>query len=502
MTSAKIPAIDADALVIGCAQTADGAKLITDGLEGLDAATVQRLEVLAKQLGITGKPDAVYKYPTPRDLRARLLVLTGLGEPKPDGTFTPEALRRAAGAAMRSLSGSQSAAIALPTPDEASLTAVVEGAFLGDYAFTKYKTGPDQKTPVADIQVVTALKRSERAKDAFYRAEIIAKAVGRARDLVDTPPNVLYPGSFAEIARSTVKELTGNKVKVNILSEKQLQAGGYGGIVGVGQGSSRPPCLVVLSYSPPNARAHVGLVGKGITFDSGGLNLKTTEKFIHLMSLDMAGAATVLETVIVAAQLNLPVAVTGYLCLAENMPGGHAQRPGDVVTMRDGTTVEIFNTDAEGRLVMGDGIADAVAAGCDPIIDVATLTGASKIAFGMRTGAVMGTPSVRDAVVAAAADAGEQLWPMPLPEELDPSGKSVIADLVNATSVKAGGMLFAAKFLAHFYGDANWAHIDMAGPAYNGDNGWGYTPKGGTGFGVRTLVTLLEDIAATSDGVG
>jgi len=496
MTSAKIPAIDADALVIGCAQGPDGNVVLTGNLDGIDDATADRLESLAKQLGITGKLDAVYKYPAPRDLRANLLVLTGLGKPEADGSFAPEALRRAAGAAMRALSGSRSAALALPTPDEASLTAVVEGAFLGDYAYTEYKTGPEQKEPVADIQIVTPLKRSERAKDAFARAEVIAKAVGRTRDLVDTPPNVLYPGSFAEIARNEAKALTGAKVKVTILNEKQLQEGGYGGIVGVGQGSSRPPCLVVLSYSPPNAKAHVGLVGKGITFDSGGLNIKNAEKKIHFMSYDMAGAASVLETVIVAAQLDLPVAVTGYLCLAENMPGGHAQRPGDVVKMRNGKTVEVNNTDAEGRMVMADGIADAVTAGCSPIVDIATLTGAQSIALGQRTAGVMGTPAVRDALKAAADESGELMWPMPLPEELDPTNKSILADMANTSLVKVGGMLFAAQFLKQFYGDTPWGHIDMAGPAYN-DDGWGYTPKGGTGFGVRTLVTFLEDIAAS-----
>jgi len=497
MTSAKIPAIDADALIIGCAQAPDGGVVLAGGLDGIDEAVAKRLVDLANQLGITGKQDAVYKYPAPRDLRARLLVLTGLGKPEADGSFSPEALRRAAGAAMRSLSGSRSAAIALPTPDDASLTAVVEGALLGDYAFTKYQTSGDQKEPVADIQIVTALKRSERAKDAFVRAEIIAKAVARTRDLVDTPPNVLYPGSFAETAKSEAKALTGSKVKVSVLNEKQLQAGGYGGIVGVGQGSSRPPCLVVLSYSPPNAKAHVGLVGKGITFDSGGLNIKNAEKKIHFMGYDMAGAAAVLETVLVAAQLGLPIAVTGYLCLAENMPGGHAQRPGDIVTMRNGMTVEVNNTDAEGRLVMADGIADAVTAGCNPIVDIATLTGAQSIALGQRTAGVMGTPTVRDAIVRAAGESGELAWPMPLPEELDPSSKSLTADMANTSLVKIGGMLFAGQFLKRFYGDVPWGHIDIAGPAFNGEAGWGYTPKGGTGFGVRTLVTFLEDIAAT-----
>jgi len=499
MTNAKIPAVDADALIVGCAQTKDGPKLLVDGMENLDGSVKENLEGFAKQLSLTGAPDSVYKYPAPQGVRAKLLVITGLGAPNDAGSFTPEALRRAAGSAMRALAGVKKVALALPTPDEAALTAVVEGAYLGNYVYTKYKSGAEgeKDSPVSEIQVVTDLLRSERAKAAFNRAEIVANAVGYARDLVDTPPNFLYPESFADIAKNAARDFTGNKVKVSVLNYKQLVAGGYGGIAGVGQGSSRPPCLVVLTYAPDKATKKVGLVGKGITFDSGGISLKDPAR-MNIMTMDMGGAAAVLYAVLAAAQLDLPIAVNGYLCLAENLPGGNAQRPGDVVTMRDGTTVEVINTDAEGRLVMADGIADAVKAGCSPIVDIATLTGAQITALGNRTGGVMGSDEIRDAIAKAANEAGEQIWPMPLPDELDPTKGSQIADMVNSPGNRDGGMLWAAQFLKHFYGDTPWGHIDIAGPAYNGGSGWGYTPAGGTGFGVRTLIQFLEDQAAAA----
>ena len=495
MTNAKTPAIDADALVIGCAQLPDGPQVLVAGMDGLDGEVKERLQSVAKQLSLTGAPDSIYKYPAPRELRAKTLVLTGLGKPEADGSFKPETLRRAAGAALRSLSGAQSAAIALPTPDDAALTAIVEGAYLGNYNFNKYKS-KDKDAPVSDIQVVTDLTRSERAKAAFGRAEIVANAVAHARDLVDTPPNILYPESFAEIAKTKANKLVGNKIKVDITNYKQLVAGGYGGLAGVGQGSARKPCLVTLTYAPAGATKHVGLVGKGITFDSGGISIKKPEG-MHIMTMDMAGAAVVLQVVIAAAQLELPIAVTGYLCLAENLPGGDAQRPGDIVTMRDGTTVEIINTDAEGRLVMADGIADAVSAGCSPIVDIATLTGAQVAALGSRTAGVMGSDEVRDQLVKAANESGEQAWPMPLPQELSPSQNSQLADLVNSAGNRDGGMLWASQFLKHFYKETPWGHIDCAGPSWNKGAGWGYTPTGATGFGVRTLISFLEDLAAS-----
>jgi leucyl aminopeptidase len=235
----------------------------------------------------------------------------------------------------------------------------------------------------------------------------------------------------------------------------------------------------------------VALVGKGITFDSGGLSIKPA-KGMETMKSDMAGAAAVLHTVLAAAALKLPVSVTGYLCLAENMPSGTAQRPSDVITQKGGTTVEVLNTDAEGRLVLADGLVAACEDKPDVVLDIATLTGAQVVALGARVSGVMGTEDVRAAVVAAAGEAGEQFWPMPLPEELRAGLTSQVADLANVSSDRNGGMLTAGIFLREFVGSTPWAHLDIAGPAFNEGAAWGYTPKGGTGVGVRTMLGVIE----------
>lgn len=301
----------------------------------------------------------------------------------------------------------------------------------------------------------------------------------------------MFPASFADAAKAAVKELGAKGVKVTVLDEKQLAAGGYGGLVGVGQGSSRPPRLVKLAYAPSKARSRVALVGKGITFDTGGISIKPAAG-MHAMTSDMSGAAAVLHTVVAAARLGLPVAVTGYLCLAENMPGGNATRPGDVLTMKNGKTVEITNTDAEGRLVMADGMVTAVEDGHDVLIDIATLTGGQVVALGNRVSGLMGDDDVVGAVKAAADAAGEQFWPMPMPEEIKAGLKSNVADMVNSSPDRGGHMLSAAHFLREFTGDTPWAHLDIAGPAFNEKSAFGYTPLGGTGVGVRTLLAYLE----------
>ena len=273
-----------------------------------------------------------------------------------------------------------------------------------------------------------------------------------------------------------------------------------GGILGVGRGSHRPPRLVVVDYRPEGAGQHMALVGKGITFDSGGLSLKPGTGMMTMKS-DMAGAAAVLNAVAAAAELRLPLRVTGYLCLAENLPGGGATRPEDVLVMRGGTTVEVLNTDAEGRLVMADGLAYASEQSPDCLLDVATLTGAQVVALGERYAAVMGEDSLREAVAEAGAEAGEPFWPMPLPEELRAGLKSPVADLKNIGAGRAGGMLTAGLFLQRFVGQVDgqpipWAHLDIAGPSFNEGSEYGFTPKQGTGVAVRTLITLAERIAA------
>jgi len=442
----------------------------------------------AARLGITGAVDEVRRIPGV-GLKAATLVLTGVGDVELDGTDAGrEALRRAAGAATRELAGLESVAVALPADDAATVGAVAEGALLGAYAFSRYHALHD--APVARIEVVTERARDKSALEAVARAEVVAAAVHATRDLVNTAPNDLYPAAFVDEAKAAVKAAGVRGVKLTVLDEKALASGGYGGLVGVGQGSVRPPRLVRVAYAPAKAKATVALVGKGITFDSGGISIKPAGG-MEAMKSDMAGAAAVLHTVLAAARLGLPVAVTGWLCLAENMPSGSAQRPSDVLTIRGGTTVEVLNTDAEGRLVMADGLVAALEEKPDVVLDVATLTGAQVVALGHRVSAVMGTDAVRAQVVEAAATSGELFWPMPLPDELRAGLKSKVADIANVGE-RWGGMLTAGVFLREFVGDAPWAHLDIAGPAFNEKAPYDYTPVGGTGVAVRTMLAFVE----------
>jgi leucyl aminopeptidase len=358
---------------------------------------------------------------------------------------------------------------------------------LGAYAFTGYTGSP---TPVAEVSIAVDDAKDKAARAAVERGAVLAEAVNAVRDLVNTAPNDLYPESFAERAKAAAK---GVKVGVTVLDDAALRAGGYGGLVGVGQGSTRGPRLVKVEWKPRKANAHYALVGKGITFDSGGLSIKPA-KSMETMKSDMAGAAAVLHAVLVAARLELPVRVTGWLALAENMPSATAQRPSDVITIRGGRTVEVLNTDAEGRLVLADAIVAAGEEKPDAIVDIATLTGAQMIALGSQVSAVMGTDDVRAAVLAAAEAAGEQFWPMPLPEELRASMKTPVADIANIGD-RFGGMLVAGLFLREFTDGAPWAHLDIAGPSFNTGSPRHYVPKGGTGVGVRTLVQLVENAA-------
>ncbi len=438
-------------------------------------------------LGLEGAADEVTPIPAPAIVTADVVVLAGLGDAVlDDGPAGAEAVRRAVGAALRGAPARERVAVLAPTDSPAVVGAVAEGALLGAYRFRRYRDAEVAGT----VEVLTPKARTKAVKEAVERAEILARGVNEIRDLVNTGPGDLAPADLAQRAK---EELRGTKVKVEVLDLAGLRAGGYGGIVGVGQGSANEPRLVTLTWSPARAKAHVALVGKGITFDSGGLSLKPPTGMVTMKS-DMAGAATVLETVRVVAELGIPVKVTGFLALAENMPSGSAQRPGDVLTMRGGKTVEVLNTDAEGRLVMADALVDAAALEPDAVVDIATLTGAQLVALGPRVTGVMGTPAVRDAVVTASDAVGEQAWPMPLPADLRSGLDSPIADLANIGD-RFGGMLTAGLFLQEFVGDVPWAHLDIAGPSFNEGKPWGYTPKGGTGAALRTLVALVESYA-------
>jgi leucyl aminopeptidase len=326
----------------------------------------------------------------------------------------------------------------------------------------------------------------KKASAAVDAGTAIAEAVALARDLVNTPPGDLSPAVLAKQAIA-VAERAG--LEVEVVDEKQARKLGMGGLAGVGQGSDNPPRLVKLSYVPAGARASLGLVGKGITFDSGGLSLKPPDGMIT-MKCDMSGAAAVLAAMSVLPALGGRVAVRGYLCAAENMPSGKAIRPGDVLRMSNGKTVEVLNTDAEGRLVMADGLVTAVAEGADAVVDVATLTGACVVALGDKVAGLMGNhDGFLDQVRAAADRAGEAVWPLPLPEEYRSLIDSDVADIKNVSGGRSGGALTAGLFLREFVDGTPWAHLDIAGPAFLNESS-PLHPKGATGFAVRTLVEL------------
>ncbi|MBO1269388.1 leucyl aminopeptidase [Arthrobacter cavernae] len=484
-----------DALVIGVAQGADGPVLLANPLSAKAAETLAgSLEIL----GVTGAADQAHRLPGLPETGAGVLVLAGVGKLE-DGALAEEALRRAAGSAIRQLAGLATVTLAFPTAALADVAAVAEGATLGAYSYTEHRSSKDGlKDPVAKAVIYTDVTAKD-AQPVIDRARLLGRAVNATRTLVNQPPSHLYPESFAESAKELAKGLP---VKITVWDEKRLEKEGFGGILGVGKGSTRQPRLVKVEYAPAKATKKIALVGKGITFDTGGISIKPALGMGDMKS-DMAGAAVVLNTVLAVAGLGLPVKVTAWLCIAENMPSGAAQRPADVLTVYGGKTVEVLNTDAEGRLVMADGLVAASLEQPDAIIDVATLTGAQLIALGNRTAGVMGSDSVTAALKSAADRAGELVWPMPLPEELRASLDSQVADLANIGE-KHGGMMTAAVFLREFVGkDAAgkqipWAHVDIAGPSFNNGSPYGYTPKQGTGCTVRTLLAYLEDVLAVS----
>ncbi|MER6169010.1 leucyl aminopeptidase [Streptomyces violaceorubidus] len=500
LSTAAAPGLRADAIVIGVAKGADG-PLVAPGAEAVDKAYDGRLAAVLETLGASGSEGEVTKLPAPSGFKAPVVVAVGLGaEPEKDAGFDPEALRRAAGAAARALAGAKKAAFALPLAEAADAGVVAEGVLLGAYSFDAYKESAKDgkgakgngKAPLAEAALLGGKPRDKAYKAAVERAAAVAEELNRARDLVNTPPNDLNPEAFAAVAQTAAKE---HGIKVQVLDEKALVKGGYGGILGVGAGSASGPRLVKLSYTSPKAKKSLAFVGKGITYDSGGISLKPAGHN-ETMKCDMAGAAAVFAAVVAAARLGLEVNVTGWLALAENMPSGSATRPGDVLRMYSGKTVEVLNTDAEGRLVLADALWAASQDKPDAIIDVATLTGAMMLALGSRTYGIMANDDAfRSAVHEAAEESGEPAWPMPLPEHLRKGMDSPTADIANMGE-RMGGGLVAGLFLREFVGEGiTWAHLDIAGPAFNEGAPFGYTPKGGTGTAVRTLVRVAERVA-------
>lgn len=498
MTAFSLPALtlatscprDTDVVVFGVAESSGAPVLVgvPDELEQRTAKQFGRpLLAVARGLGADAKPGSTTVLPGPDGHR---LIAVGLG----DIDVTPEQVRRAAGNGVRAAAGLGAerplrVAICLDAVEPEVVKGAAEGALLGAYSFVKV-SGKEPQDAVASVTVVSSSGKPE-VRRAIETATTVAAAVCLARDWVNTPANVLYPETFADAARAAAK---GTRIDVEVLDEKALERGGYGGLLAVGGGSSRGPRLVRFDYAPRGAKAHLALVGKGITFDTGGLNLKPSDG-MYTMKADMAGAAAVLAATRAIAQLGLKVRVTAYAAMAENMPSGTAYRPSDVLTMYGGTTVENVNSDAEGRLVMADALVRAGEDSPGLIIDVATLTGACMVALGERVAGLMASDDqAADHVLDAAESAGEAFWQLPIPDGTRKKLDSKVADLRSGGN-RWGGALTAAAFLRSFVpDDVPWAHLDIAGPAFNDDRPYDYVPSGGTGMAVRTLVALAQSL--------
>jgi leucyl aminopeptidase len=477
-----------DAVLVVGVLTGDTGPTVAAEQSHLDAATVAAIESGLKALGATGSEGQVHRLVIAA-LPVASVLTVGLGEPRDE--WPADTIRRAAGTAGRSLDKASTAVAALAALD---LGATIEGLILGAYRFTDFrsaKTAPKDKGLTKVVALAADAKAATKAQ--AQRAVDIATAVATARNFVNTPPSHLYPAEFAKQAKELGETLG---LTVQILDDKALIKGGYGGIVGVGQGSARLPRLVRLTYRGGGKKGKtVALVGKGVTFDTGGISIKPAAGMHHMTS-DMGGAAAVIATVVLAAKQKLPIDVIATIPIAENMPSATAQRPGDVLTQYGGITVEVLNTDAEGRLILADAIVRACEDDPDYLIETSTLTGAQTVALGSRTPGVMGSDEFRDRVATLSQSVGENGWAMPLPDELKDDLKSTVADLANISSSRYAGMLVAGVFLREFVADdVQWAHIDIAAPAYNTSGPWGYTPKGGTGVPVRTMFAALEDIA-------
>jgi leucyl aminopeptidase len=426
------------------------------------------------------------------------VVVVGLG---PVEGLDHERWRKAAAALVRATGGPGSAALVLPDPlcggdPRAVGTAIAEGAVLASYRFDDYKSTP-RPAAVDGLLVVAPSQESSALADGIARGVRTAAAVAFARDLINTPAGDLAP---AQLAERIVAELAGTaRTSVEVWDEERIAAERLGGLLGVSRGSLEPPRLVRATYEPGEpvssggTTPHVVLVGKGITFDSGGLSLKTAEG-MSTMKTDMSGAAIVMAALSACADLGVRIKVTAIAPIAENMPGARALKPGDVLTMRNGATVEVLNTDAEGRLVLADALslAGEIEPAPDAVVDVATLTGAAAVALGTGIAPLYGTdPELVERIRQAGASVGERLWPMPLPEDYAEHIDSEVADMKNTGRAGQAGSIAAALLLERFTSGLAWAHLDIAGTGRAAETS-GYLTKGGTAFGVRTLLALVS----------
>ncbi len=464
---------DADTIVVGVFDTKDVSHDVDDGA----------LQALLD----AGEAKRSYKHLATTHAAGKRFIVAGLGDRDAFDVRRARALAAAVHGRAREL-GTGVLCWELPHHlSDALAGAIVDGTVQAAYRFDRYKRAPDDAPAVVDSLIVC--DHDDRS-DAIARATAIAHAVAEARTLQDTPANDMTPTALAARARELAR------VEVDVKGRDEIVAAGMGAFAAVAQGSYAEPALITMRYEGPAATGPlVALVGKAVTFDSGGISIKPSAGMAE-MKFDMSGGAAVVEAVGAIAQLELPVRVIGVVGATENMPSGRSMRPGDIVTASNGVSIEINNTDAEGRLVLADCLSHAVANGAQRIVDLATLTGAITVALGATFAGLMASDDAwAQAVVAAGEASGERVWRMPLDDEFDEMIKGRYADITNLTEKRLAGSITAAQFLQRFTGDVPWAHLDIAGTAF--DSGVAEAPKGGTGYGVRLLVELVSSLATT-----
>jgi leucyl aminopeptidase len=493
----SVTAIACDALVVAVSRprAAQRAQL-SPAAEVIDSQLERVIEESCAGGAIKGNLGEVTSFYTFGRLPARRVVVLGLGNPEDE---LPRTLRRASGTALRRLQelGARRVALALEGAvgkagfgSAEAVQAQVEGSLLGLYRFEQYKSErAESREEIAELLLVVGQPLSEELEAALQRGQALAEATNFARDLVNEPPNVLTPAGLAERARALA---AAGGMECEILERPQMEALGMGGLLAVARGSGEPPYLIILRYrgAPADGSPAIALVGKGITFDSGGLSLKSAEGMVTMKG-DMAGAAAVLGAMQAIARLKLPINVTALVPATENMPGGRAYRPGDILRIMNGKTIEIVNTDAEGRLALADAMSYAVREGLTPIIDVATLTGAIGTALGsVYAGLFSNDEQLSAELIAAGRAVGEKLWALPLDEEYGEQIQSDVAD-IKQTGGRLAGSITAAKILEHFAGNASWAHLDIASTSFL-ESARPYQEKGATGMAVRTLAEFVR----------
>lgn len=484
-----IPHIECDALVVvAFDKESPGGGLAWEVTQTADALAGGWIQQLYDSAEFSGKIFETAVLHRPQGLAAKRLVVIGGGN---SDKFTPSELRRVSGAALRFLKPKSMPVIALAMDAGSQaaerVAATIEGAILGDFEPDQYKTEKKDAKPVEEFVAVVPGGEAP-LEEAARQARIIAEAQNFTRSLVTEPANRMTPALLAERARQLASE---EGLECEVLDQDRMRQLGMGALLGVAQGSAEPPVMIVMRYRPPDVPApaiHLGLIGKGVTFDSGGISIKPSDG-MEKMKYDMAGAAAVLGAMRAIARLRPALAVTALAPAVENMPGSRAQRPGDIVTTLSGKTVEVVNTDAEGRLILADALTYARRLGCTHLVDAATLTGAIVVALGyVHVGLFASDDAMRERVLDAARVAGEKLWPMPLDDDYKEQLKSAFADLPN-TGGRWGGAVTAAMFLKEFADTTPWAHLDIAGTAWLEDSK-PYLAKGPSGVPLRTLVQL------------